>query len=417
MWPALVIGALLAPGPVDRLCPPAALVARDAATLTQALQAGGPADLWVAGHITGDFVAAHSISLHGCEGGTIEGTRTGTVLRLPLQHEAVVEDLVLRGSGGRPTNEDGALKVEGTRAVVRRLRIDDTLYGVAMEKCRDCLLEAVHVQGRDIEENQRGDGIKLWEAHGSTVRDVLVEDVRDVVVWYSRHVTLERNTIRRGRYGSHFMYAHDSAVRDSVLTDNVVGIFVMYSTGVTIERNTLAGAKGPAGMGIGFKEADSVTLLDNLLIANTAGVFLDLTPRNPDKPALFRGNVFALNRCAVRTHSPERGASFVSNDFHHNDAFVETDGNTDATTVRFEANYWDGYAGYDLNADGFGDVAYVTMAPSSELREAYPSLRWFHGSVAMGLYDAIAQAMPFFGSKVMFSDSRPAMNPHRALPQ
>ena len=416
MWLALAIVLHAAPGPVERPCPAGVAVARDAQAFSAALADETAPEVWVAGLIHGDFSASRTLRLHGCEHAVIDGTRTATVLKLHGD-DVLVEDLTLRGSGERTSSEDGALKVSGERVIVRRVRAEDTLYGVALEQCHACVLEHSAIHGRLIEHNQRGDGVKLWEAHGSMVRDLLVEDVRDVVVWYSRHVTLERNTIVRGRYGTHFMYAHDSVVRDSTLRDNVVGVFVMYCTRVTIEGNVLAGAKGPAGMGIGFKEADDVTLTGNQLVANTVGVFLDLTPRNPDKRAHFEGNLFALNRCAVRAHSPERGATFIHNDFTSNDSQVETDGNSDALTVRFEHNTWDGYAGYDLNGDGEGDVAYVTKAPSSELREAYPTLRYFHGSVAMALYDAMAEALPYFGAKVMFTDPTPAMRPHHEVPR
>jgi nitrous oxidase accessory protein len=298
------------------------------------------------------------------------------------------------------------------------VEVTDALYGIALELCQDCVLEDSRVQGREtLEANVRGDGIKLWEAHGSTVRRNRVHGVRDCVVWYSRHVTLEDNVISGGRYGTHFMYAHDSAVRRSTLRDNVVGIFVMYSARVLAQDNVLAGSRGPAGMGIGFKESDAVTLERNRLVANSAGVYLDYTPRNPELPVRFEGNTFALNGVAVRAHGSERGASFLRNDFLDNGALVEVDGNSDARGVRFEGNHWSPYAGYDLDGDGTGDVAYVLKQASSDLHDANPTLKLFQGTAALGLYDAITQALPFFGSRVLLEDARPAMRPHFQVPR
>jgi nitrous oxidase accessory protein len=339
------------------------------------------------------------------------------VLRLKGD-EVLVEDLRLSGSGSRVSAEDGALKVSGARAVVRRVAVSDALYGIALELCPGCLLEDAHVTGRaDVEENLRGDGVKLWEAHGSTVRRTRVEGARDCVVWYSRHVTLEDNVITRGRYGTHFMYAHDSVVRRSDLRDNTVGIFVMYSARVHAEDNVLAGARGPAGMGIGFKESDAVTLLHNTVVANTVGVFLDSTPRDPRQPLHFEGNTFALNGVALRTRGPDRGAAFVQNDFLQNGTLVEVDRSDEAGGARFEGNFWSTYAGYDLDGDGTGDVAHVDRRASSDLREAHPALSFFQGTAALGLYDALAQALPFFGSRVLLEDARPAVRPHREVPR
>ncbi|HET9450822.1 MAG TPA: NosD domain-containing protein, partial [Aggregicoccus sp.] len=206
-------------------------------------------------------------------------------------------------------------------------------------------------------------------------------------------------------------------VRRSVLRDNVVGIFVMYSARVLAQDNVLAGARGPAGMGIGFKESDAVTLERNRIVANSAGIYLDYTPRNPDLPVRFEDNTFALNGVALRMHGTERGAAFLRNDFLDNGSLLEVDGNSDAREVLFQGNHWSVYAGYDLDGDGTGDVAYVLKQASSDLGQNRPQLKFFHGTAAMGLYDAISQAMPFFGTRVMLEDARPAMRPHHEVPR
>jgi nitrous oxidase accessory protein NosD len=96
---------------------------------------------------------------------------------------------------------------------------------------------------------------------------------------------------------------------------------------------------------------------------------------------------------------------------------VEVDGNGDAQGCTFEGNHWAAYAGYDLNHDGTGDVAFLVREPSSDLGDVHPALKFFQGTAAMGLYDAIAQAMPFFGSKLLLTDPHPAMRPHQEIPR
>ena len=415
---ALIV--LSAAGPVDRPCPQGAVLARDAAEL-KTLLAGPEKDIWIAGHVVGDFEAMRpkvsGVRLHGCERAVLEGTGKGTILKLHGD-DVLVEDLTLQKSGSRTSFEDGALKITGERAMVRRVTVRDTLYGIAFEQCHSCWLEDAEISGRPgLEENQRGDAVKLWEAHGSQVHRVWVHGMRDVVVWYSRHVTLENNRITGGRYGTHFMYAHDSTVRRSVMRGNTVGIFVMYSARVVAEDNELSGARGPAGMGIGFKESDAVTLKRNLIVSNTIGTYLDYTPRDPNQPVLFEGNVLALNGVALRTHSSERGASFVENDFLSNDVLVEVDGNGDARGIDFQGNYWAAYAGYDLDRNGFGDVAFQIKRASSDLSDSHPDLKFFHGTAAFGLYDAVATALPYFSTRLLLEDLRPAVHPHRELPR
>lgn len=452
MGALLAMLLLAAPGPENRPCPADVVVARDAETLRRQL-ASDAKDIWLAGKIVGDFEAKWPVlklgaqgptagdqgrlpntppgasplaapiaheprhALRGCEEAVLEGSGKGTVLKI-LGDDVLVEDVTLQRSGDRTSSEDGALKLTGARGQVRRVRVRDTLYGIAFEQCHACLLEDADITGRPaLEENQRGDAVKLWEAHGSAVRRTHVANTRDLVVWYSRHVTLEDNRITGGRYGTHFMYAHDSTVRRSVMRGNTVGIFVMYSARVLAEDNELSGARGPAGMGIGFKESDAVTLRRNAIVSNTVGTYLDYTPRDPNQPVVFEDNVLALNGVALRTHSSERGASFHRNDFLENDVVVEVDGNGDARGIDFDNNFWAGYAGYDLDRNGVGDVAFQVKRASSDLSDAHPDLKYFHGTAAFALYDAVATALPYFSTRLLLEDKRPAVRPHRELPR
>jgi nitrous oxidase accessory protein len=263
----------------------------------------------------------------------------------------------------------------------------------------------------------RGDAVKLWESHDSTVRDSVVEDSRDVVVWYSRRVTLEGNFITRSRYGAHFMHAHDSAVRRVRVLDNVVGIFVMYSTRVLAEDNVLAGASGPAGIGIGFKDSDDVTLRRNWLVANTAGAYFDSTPRSPNAKVTFEGNVVALNDVGLRFHSSEKGVEFSANDFRDNAALVEVEGGGNALGVRFTGNHFSSYEGYDLDRDGTGDIPHEEKLLSSALTDARPALKLFDGTLAMGLIDAASRAIPVLAARTMFVDAQPSMVARKVLPR
>jgi nitrous oxidase accessory protein len=213
------------------------------------------------------------------------------------------------------------------------------------------------------------------------------------------------------------MYAHDSTVRRSVMRGNTVGIFVMYSARVLAEDNELSGARGPAGMGIGFKESDAVTLKRNYIVSNTVGTYLDYTPRDPNQPVIFEHNTLGLNGVALRTHSSERGAQFHQNDFLDNDVLVEVDGNGDARGIDFKGNYWASYAGYDLDRDGVGDVAFQIKRASSDLSDAHPDLKYFHGTAAFRLYDAVATALPFFSTRLLLEDPSPSVRAHREVPR
>ena len=401
-------------GPVEQRASPGAFAAADGLTLSAALRdPQGPAVIWLhPGVYHGDFVVERKVELHGEPGAVLEGTGGGTVLTLSAD-DTWIDNVEVRHSGRRHTAEDAAIKAKAARVRVSHVLVSDALFGVTFEPCPGCVLEHSRIRGTADDPELRGDGVKLWESSDAVVRDCVIEDARDLVVWYSHRVRLERNVVRRGRYGTHFMYAHDSIVRDSRVESNVVGIFVMYSNRLHVEGNVLAGARGPAGVGLGFKESDGVDVRDNWIVANTTGTYIDRSPRSASTPVAYQRNVFALNEVALRLHSSEEGLSFVSNDFHENVTVAEVEGGGDALGVRFDGNHWTEYEGYDLDHDGCGDVAFEVKQLSGELTDAHPALQFFDGTGAMGIVDAVAHAVPVLAAHRLLVDPHPAMSAPR----
>jgi nitrous oxidase accessory protein len=287
------------------------------------------------------------------------------------------------------------------------VRIEETLFGVVLHECRRCAIERVSVQGWGDDAELRGDGIKLWESNDSVVRGARVDRSRDVVVWYTRRAVLEDNVVTGGRYGTHFMYAHDCVVRRSRFERDVVGVFVMYSMRLRVEANVLAGARGAAGVGLGFKDSDAVQATRNWIVANTTGIYLDNTPRTPAETVEIGDNLLALNDLGLRLHSPESGLVVRGNDLHQNAAVVEADGGGDALSADVRNNRFSDYEGYDLDGDGKGDVAYEVKALSSELADARPAVKLFSGTAAMGIVDAVARGVPVLSAKTLLVDAAP----------
>lgn len=360
----------------------------------------------------GDLTIARPLVLRGTKGTVLEGTGSGTVITV-ASSDVTVADVLVRRSGKRHTTEDAAVKATGERVRIAGVRTEDTLFGISLQACRSCVVERSHVVGWGDDTELRGDGIKLWESHGSTVRDCTVERSRDVVVWYTRRAVLEGNVVTKSRYGSHFMYAHDAVVKKSRFEGNVVGLFVMYSMRLTVEDNVLAGARGAAGVGLGFKDSDAVTVRGNWLVANTTGAYFDNTPRTPTEAVTLERNTIALNDVGLRLHGAEKGLHLSGNELRDNAALIEVDGGGDALSVDVRGNAFSDYEGYDLDRNGTGDVPYEVKALSSELTETVPALKFFRGTPAMGLIDAVAHAVPVLSSRRLLVDPEPRMEARR----
>jgi nitrous oxidase accessory protein len=114
------------------------------------------------------------------------------------------------------------------------------------------------------------------------------------------------------------MYSERNVVEDNDYSENMVGIFLMYSDGVVIRRNTITQGIGATSMGIGFKESSDVLLEDNTILRCATGIYLDISPYEPDTTNRFFRNRIAFNSIGVMFHSDWHGNVFEGNDFDDN---------------------------------------------------------------------------------------------------
>ena len=357
------------------------------------------------------MVLGAGVRLEGPREAILHAPRDGTTVKLAGEGAALA-GLTIDGSGGRYELFDAAVRVEAPRGLVERVRIVDAVFGILVERTRDAVVRDNEVFGQqETPLGLRGDGIRLWEATGSLVEGNRVVGARDVVVWYSRGNRLAGNEVTDGRYGTHFMFSHGSRVEGNRYLRNVVGVFVMYSRDVAVEGNVVAASAGSAGIGVGLKESGDVVLRDNLLVRNTTGIYVDASPIQLDEHNLYEGNDVRLGQVGVVLHGSEQRNAFRGNAFRDNFRAVDVEGGADALAVEWTGNYFDDYAGFDLDEDGYGDVPFELRSLSGELVTRVPALQFFRGAVALRLVDVAAHVAPLLRPRTLLRDPRPRMAP------
>jgi nitrous oxidase accessory protein len=338
--------------------------------------------------------------------------RGTTVLVEPSAAGSRLHGFTVDGSGARYDQLDAAVTVHATDATVEGLSIVHAVFGILVERTRN-----VSVRGNEIDGDGgpalglRGDPIRLWETTDSRVEDNIVRAGRDVVVWYSPGNRIAGNVVAGGRYGTHLMYSSDCVVADNRYLDDVVGVFVMYSHRVTLERNVVRDATGAAGMGVGLKDSGDVVLRHNLFLHDTSGLYVDNSPSQLTEHDRAEGNVFRLCDEAVTFLGGGERNELTGNVFDGNGMHVRTDGDGTLRGARFAGNFFDDYAGFDLDGDGIGDVPYELRALSAELTSRHPDLRFFRGLPALDLVDAAGRLFPLFPPALVVSDATPRVEP------
>ncbi|GDX79068.1 copper-binding periplasmic protein [Deltaproteobacteria bacterium] len=324
--------------------------------------------------------------------------------------DVTIRNLEITGSGLDATAGDAGVVVGADRARIEEVRIVHTFLGVDLRRSNHSIIRGCTIEGReDGPIGTHGDGIRLWESDHNEIVGNHLEHVRDMVAWYSEHNSFTDNVVEGSRYGAHLMHAEGTHLERNRFIDDVVGIFVMYSRDVVITNNLVLGADGAAGMGIGVKESDALTVTHNRLLASTLGIYIDSAPNRPDSFALFTDNLIAYDHMGLRFNGVRAGARFEGNNLHENHIQVAVSGGGQAGAATFTGNRWSDYTGYDLDGNGVGDLPYAPRSLARSVVDRRPAAAFFDGTPAAMLLDLLAAAFPMWSPPPMFTDDAPRM--------
>lgn len=325
-----------------------------------------------------------------------------------------LEGFVIRGSGSAVEKEHAGVIVRdgpGTRIV--RNRLEDVFYGVYLKGSPGSLVQGNVIEGKPFELPRRGDGIRLWYSSGTRVSENVVRTTRDVVIYFSDSLLVSDNVIEDGRYGLHYMYSNHNAFERNRFDGNKVGAFLMYSADIRLSENVFANSTGVTGMGLGMKDTDAVEASENLIVGNVIGIHLDNSPRSTTDRNTFIDNLLLANGAGVRLLPSVRGNSFEGNDFVNNRSPVILAGGAGpdvATRNRWADNYWGSYAGFDQDGNGTGDTPFVHARLADELLSRYPALGLFAMSPALGVLEMVGRFFPLLQPEPILIDSSPRID-------
>lgn len=358
------------------------------------------------GTYAGPIVIRRPIRIDGAGAVTIDGGGRGSVIRV-LADDAELRGLHVTGSGSNHDTIDAGVQVRGNGNIIEDNSIDDTLFGIDLHQADGNVIRGNTIQSKDFDLGVRGDGIRLWYSRNNQIVDNHLADVRDMVVWYSADNLIAHNTVTGGRYALHFMYSEGNRVEANAYQNNTVGIFLMYSDGVEVIGNRIVASDGMTGMGIGFKESSDILVEANAIVYCAKGIYLDISPYQPDTRNRFKGNWIAYNGVGVLFHSDWHGNEFLGNDFDGNFTQVAVQGGGDAEGHLWEGNRWDDYRGFDRDGDGVGDTAYDLYAYSDRIWMELPEAAFFRGSPLFEAIDFLDRLAPFSEPTRILHDPSP----------
>ncbi|MCL4869713.1 MAG: nitrous oxide reductase family maturation protein NosD [Anaerolineae bacterium] len=355
------------------------------------------------------LVVNKRVSLIGVDWPVVDGEGKGSVVTLAAAN-ITFQGFIVRGSGSEPDRNHAGIAVIAPDVLVENNRLEDVLFGIYVAEGSGTILRGNDITSKtQYELGRKGDSIRIWYSPNVLVEHNVIHETRDLVIWYSPDVIIQENEIRGGRYGIHLMYTDDIIIRRNRLLNNSVGIYTMYSHDVLIEENLVRGHRGPNGFALGFKDADNVTVLSNVLVDNNGGIFMDGTPFSPQGFSQIEGNILAFNDVAVTLQPAVRGNQFVGNSFWENGSQMTLQGGGRPGVNLWQGNSWSDYTGFDADGDGQGDVAYRSERFFEDLLGQEPRLRVLLYSPAVQALEMAARSFPLIQPQPKLVDESPRM--------
>ena len=362
------------------------------------------------GAYQGPITIDKGITLDGANGVTIDAGGKGSVIYLKT-NGATLKNLHLTNTGEQHNDLDAGVQVRGDFNIITNNRITESLFGIDLQQSSNNIVRKNYIASKsNTSLGLRGDAIRLWYSKNNRIVKNTIRNSRDMVVWYSADNIIADNDVADGRYGLHFMYSKYNLVENNKISKNAVGIFLMYSDSVVIRGNRIFQALGAAGIGIGFKEASNCDILDNEILYNSTGIYLDLSPFQPDTTNRIYRNKIAFNDLGVLFLNDWVGNSFKDNIFSSNSLHVSVSSFASAARNTWEGNYWDDYQGFDQNNDLIGDSAYRPKVYADRLWMDVKPAAFFRAAPVLSMLDFLERLAPFSKPLLMLEDKKPRVS-------
>lgn len=314
--------------------------------------------------------------------------------------------LVLRDVGVSYVDDRAAVRVEGAaNCEIDHNRIHGGFFAIYLARAIGCRVTDNEIVGTGSTETDSGNGVHAWHAREIVVESNRISGHRDGIYFeFVEDGRVSRNEVVDNiRYGLHFMFSDGGRYEQNRFVGNGAGVAVMYTRDIEMLGNRFEDSHGSASFGILLKDITDSQIRDNVVSGNSVGLYAEGFDRTS-----VRGNRFEANGRALRLLSNSTGSSFMANDFIGNSFDVTSNGRH--VRSDFSGNYWDEYAGYDLDADGTGDVPHRPMRFFALVVERAPATTVLLRGAFVSFLDWTESLIPSL-TPANLVDTAPSMTP------
>jgi nitrous oxidase accessory protein len=301
-----------------------------------------------------------------------------------------ISGLTLRNVEESFVNYAAVRVLRGRYVTVRDNIIENTYYGIYLERADSCLVQHNTIRGQAKKESTSGNAIHIYNSNAITVAGNHVSGHRDGIYLESAGNSVVSGNTSTGnlRYGLHFMFSDNNRYLHNRFSRNGSGIAVMYSHHIHMSDNLFEENWGAAAYGILLKDIADSYIGRNIFRQNTTAIYAEGSTR-----LHIKNNEFRNNGWAVRLLGSSTDLRFEENNFIQNTFEISTSTNYSSDNV-FRGNFWSSYTGYDLDGDGTGDVPHKPVKLFAYLLEDMPGAILFLRSLFMDLLELMEKVAP-----------------------
>ena len=350
-----------------------------------------------------DLLIEKSVSLIGTGYPVLDGQKKSNILIIRAPN-VTIKGFIIRNSGISNIKDKAGIRVEkGDSVSIIDNRLENTCFGIYLAKVKGGTISGNTIHGVNSV-IQSGNGIHLWYSHYISILNNKISGQRDGIYFeFATHCTISRNLSEQNhRYGLHFMFSNNDTYTFNTFRNNGSGVAVMYTKYISMTNNTFDQNWGSSSFGLLLKDISRSTISNNTFSRNTSGIYMEGT-----SDVKCVSNNFLNNGLAVRMLADCEKDTFLLNNFMGNTFDFTTNGTENLNFLK--GNYWDKYAGYDLNRDQKGDLPYRPVSLYSQIIEKLPSAVFLLRSFMAELLDKAERALPSM-SYVNLYDNEPSMH-------
>jgi nitrous oxidase accessory protein len=366
--------------------------------------AGGDSIIFRSGHYSiNNLMILKPLVLRGENFPVLDGGNKNQIISIGSDN-VTIDGFKLINTGVSDMNEISAVRIQNVSGVVVKNNIlENVFFGIYCLNASRCTISNNKISSHALHELQSGNGIHCWKSDSMQIMKNYITGQRDGIYFeFVTNSTILQNISERNlRYGLHFMFSHNNLYSENTFNFNGAGVAVMYSHQVSMIKNIFSQNQGESSYGILMKDISDSRVEGNTFTKNTIGIYMEGTSRIE-----VSHNTFESNGWAFKIQASCADITVQKNKFTGNTFDVATNGSL--VLNKFVNNYWDKYAGYDLNKDGIGDIPYRPVSLYSMIAERMPySIMLFRSFMVM-LLERTEEAVPGL-TPVDLKDDKPLM--------